>query len=73
MAPISLNLLRLDPSLDPNGLLCVGGGLRNSTLKYQENDPVLLPERHYVLKLIISQFHGKVHHQGHQITCGAVC
>ena len=70
--PKSSNLLRLDPFLDPNGLLRVGGRLRNSTLEYQEKHPVLLPKGHHVSKLIIRHFHEKVHHQGRQITSGAV-
>ena len=71
--PKSSNLLRLDPFLDPNGLLRVGGCLRNSTLEYQEKHPVLLPKGHHVSKLIIRHFHEKVHHQGRQITSRAVC
>ena len=70
--PKSSNLLRLDPFLDPNGLLRVGGRLRNSTLEYQEKHPVLLPKGHHVSKLIIRHFHEKVHHQGRQITSRAV-
>ena len=70
--PKSSNLLRLDPFLDPNGLLRVGGRLRNSTLEYQEKHPKVLPKGHHVSKLIIRHFHEKVHHQGRQITSGAV-
>lgn len=70
--PKSSNLLRLDPFLDSNGLLRVGGRLGNSTLGYQEKHPVLLPKGHHVSKLIIRHFHEKTHHQGRQITHGAV-
>ena len=66
------NLLRLDPFLDPNGILRVGGLLRNSTLGSQEKHPVLLPKGHHVSELIICHFYEKVHHQGRQITNGAL-
>lgn len=65
------NLLHLDPFVNPHGLLCVGGHLRNSTLAYQEKHPVLLPKGHHVSVLIVRHFHEKIHHQGRQITHGA--
>ena len=68
----SSDLLRLDPFLDPNGLLRVGGRLRNSTFEYQVKHPVLLPKGHHVSQLIIRHFHEKVYHQGRQMTRGAV-
>ena len=68
----SSNLLRLDPFLDPNGLLRVGGHLRNSTFEYQVKHPVLLPKGHHVSQLIIRHFHEKVYHQGREMTRGAV-
>ena len=69
--PKDSNLLPLDPFLDPNGLIRVGG-LRNSPLTFQEKHPVLLPKGHHLSELVIRHFHDKVHHQGRQITSGAV-
>lgn len=66
--PKDSNLLLLDPFLDPNGLIRVGGRLRNSPLTFQEKHPVLLPKGHHLSELVIRHFHDKVHHQGRQIT-----
>ena len=70
--PKHSNLLQLDPLVDSNGLLRVGGRLENSTLEYQEKHPVILPKGHHVSELIIRHFHESVHHQGRLITSGAV-
>ena len=70
--PKHSNLLQLDPLVDANGLLRVGGRLENSTLEYQEKHPVILPKGHHVSELIIRHFHESVHHQGRLITSGAV-
>lgn len=70
--PKSSNLHRLDPFLGPDGLLLVGGCLKNSTLEYQGKHPVLLPKGHQVSELIIRHFHERVHHQGRLITSGSV-
>ena len=70
--PKDSNLLLLDPFLDPNGLIRVGGHLRNSPLTFQEKHPVLLPKGHHLSELVIRHFHNKVHHEGRQITSGAV-
>ena len=70
--PKHLNLLQLDPLVDSNGLLRVGGRLKNSTLEYQKKQPVILPKGHHVSELIIRHFHESVHHQGRLITSAAV-
>ena len=70
--PKHSNLLQLDPLVDSNGLLRVGGRLENSTLEYQEKHPVILPKGHHVSELIIRHFHESVHHQGRLIMSRAV-
>ena len=55
--PKDSNLLLLDPFLDPNGLIRVGGRLRNSPLTFQEKHPVLLPKGHHLSELVIRHFH----------------
>ena len=62
----------LDPLLDPSGFICVKGRLRNSPLTIQEKHPALLPKGHHLSELVIWHFHNKVHHQGCQITSGAL-
>ena len=70
--PKSSKLYRLDPFVDNNGVLRVGGRLRRATLEYGERHPVLMPSKNHVADLIARHYHKQVHHQGRQITHGAV-
>ncbi|XP_078380254.1 uncharacterized protein LOC144663213 [Oculina patagonica] len=65
-------LFRLDPFIGDDGLLRVGGRLRRASLEYGEKHPVLLPKGHHISKLIVRHYHCQVHHQGRQITHGAI-
>ena len=65
-------LFRLDPFISDDGLLCVGGRLRRARLEYGEGHPVLLPKGHHLSRLIVRHYHSRVHHQGRQITHGAI-
>ena len=65
-------LFRLDPFVSDDGLLRIGGHLRRASLEYGEKHPVLLPKGHHVSKLIVRHYHNQVHHQGRQITHGAI-
>lgn len=66
------DLSRLDPFVDNDGILRVGGRLRRADLDYGEKHPILLPKRHHVSQLVVNHYHQKVHHQGRQITHGAI-
>jgi hypothetical protein len=46
-------LAKLDPFIDENGLLRVGGRLKHSLLAYESKFPILLPEKHHITKWII--------------------
>ena len=65
-------LYRLDPFLDSHGILRVGGRLRRAQTEYNEKHPIVLPKCHYVSQLIAKHYHHEVHHQGRQITGGAI-
>ena len=65
-------LFCLDPFISADGLLRVGGRLRHARLEYRERHPVLLPKGHHVSRLIVRHYHGRVHHQGRQVTHGAI-
>ena len=65
-------LYRLDPFIDDDGLLRVGGRLRRSHLGYGEKHPVLIPKGRHVAKLIVRHYHNQVRHQGRQITHGTI-
>lgn len=55
---------RLHPFLDDNGILRVGGRLRNSQLNYDQKHPILLPKRSHLSTLLIHHYHDKYFHVG---------
>ena len=65
----SSTLFRLDPFLDKDGLIRVGGRLGNSQ-EFKENfkHPVILPKKSFIVVLIIRDAHKKVAHAGRGIT-----
>uniref|UniRef100_A0A0A9XSD4 Integrase catalytic domain-containing protein n=2 Tax=Lygus hesperus TaxID=30085 RepID=A0A0A9XSD4_LYGHE len=48
---------RLDPFLDPHGVVRVGGRLKNSHLSYQQKYPILLPGNCHFTRLLIDHYH----------------
>ena len=66
------SILSLDPYIDNDGLLRVGGRLSRSSLSSDEKHPIILPGKHHVSKLLVSFFHEQVKHQGRHFTEGAV-
>ena len=65
----SSTLFRLDPFLDKDGLIRVGGRLGNSQ-EFGENfkHPIILPKKSFIVELIIRNAHKKVAHAGRGIT-----
>ena len=61
-------LYQLDPFVDSDDVVRVGGCLRQAQLEYGEKHPVLLTKSHYVVNLVVRHYHNQVHHQGRQIT-----
>ncbi|UYV67972.1 hypothetical protein LAZ67_5002671 [Cordylochernes scorpioides] len=51
------NLRFLNPFLDFDGILRVGGRLRHSNLDYNQKHPLILPKRHHCTDLIIEHYH----------------
>ena len=66
------NIYCLDPFLDQEGILRVGGRLHRADLSYEERHPIILPKEHHITKLLIRQYHQNVYHQGRVITHGAI-
>jgi len=66
------HLYHLDPFLDNYGILRVGGRLRRAEMEYGEKHPVMLPKNHHVSRLVAKHHTLQVHHQGRQITGGAI-
>ena len=65
-------LLKLDPFVDEQGLIRVGGRLENSTLSFEVKHPIVLPRSSQVTNLIIDHFHKKVKHQGKGLTMNEI-
>ena len=64
----SSSLYKLDPFLDEDGLLRVGGRLRQSSAPYEVKHTVILPKKGHVMTLILCHYHKSVQHQGRGIT-----
>ncbi|CAN2391782.1 zinc finger [Pristimantis euphronides] len=65
-------LKRLNPFIDDNGLLRVGGRLKESKLQFMEKFPLILPGKCHVAYLIVQHYHSLVKHQGRLFTEGAI-
>ncbi|XP_011686447.1 PREDICTED: uncharacterized protein LOC105449144 [Wasmannia auropunctata] len=65
-------LLPLNPFIDKNGILRVGGRLKNADMSYKIKHPILLPKDHTITKLVIRNEHIKNLHAGIQATMYAV-
>ncbi|XP_036149076.1 uncharacterized protein LOC118647744 [Monomorium pharaonis] len=61
-------IVNLNPFLDNEGILRVGGRLRMSDMTYAQKHPILIPSRHHVTDLIIREIHERYHHVGIQNT-----
>ena len=61
-------IFRLDPFLDDNGTLRVGGRLSKSSLNENIKHPVIFPKNGHLTTLLIRHFHAKVQHSGRGIT-----
>ncbi|XP_011858216.1 PREDICTED: uncharacterized protein LOC105555782 [Vollenhovia emeryi] len=66
------NLRDMNPFIDADGLLRVGGRLRHSRLQHDAKHPILLPRCSRLTELIIEQEHKKLLHAGVEATLAAI-
>lgn len=66
------SLLSLNPFLDDNGVLRVGGRLKHANLKYERKFPILLPPRHHITLLLIKNEHLRLLHAGNEATLNSL-
>lgn len=64
----SSKIKSLNPFLDSDGIIKVGGRLRNAPIKYDARHPAILPRDNYVTSLIIKSEHERLLHAGQQTT-----
>lgn len=65
-------LLSFSPFIDKDGLIRVGGRLRNSQVHYNSCHPILLPGDHRLTRLVIECEHVRNLHAGLQATMASV-
>ncbi|PIK47691.1 hypothetical protein BSL78_15433, partial [Apostichopus japonicus] len=65
-------LWKLDPYLDEEGVLRVGGRLRRTTMSHNSKHQILVPKKTHITDLLIKHFHEKVAHQGRGFTTNAL-
>ncbi|XP_066596496.1 uncharacterized protein [Prorops nasuta] len=61
-------LASLNPFLNSDGLICVGGRLRNANMPMSQKHSILLPARSHFTDLIIREYHERYYHAGVQTT-----
>nr|CAH7759089.1 unnamed protein product [Callosobruchus chinensis] len=59
-------LICLNPFLDDDGYLRVGGRLANSEFNFEKKHPLILAKEHTLIKLLVRQYHQKLLHAGPQ-------
>lgn len=64
----SNELHKLNPFMDSQDILRVGGRLTQATLHPHVKHPAILPKGHHVSRLLIKHYHEKVKHQGRGMT-----
>ena len=65
--PLRSSLVRLQPFIDSQGLLRVGGRIKNAEVAADVKHPILLGKRSLLAKLIINDIHHMTLHAGPQI------
>ena len=65
-------LFRLDPFIDEEGIIRVGGRIRRSTMPQDVIHPVVLPRHGHVTELVVRHFHEKAAHSGRGITLNEI-
>ncbi|XP_046595309.1 uncharacterized protein LOC107218924 [Neodiprion lecontei] len=61
-------LTPLDPGIDEDGVIRVGGRSNHSSLSYNQKHPIILPKNHKITELIIRKEHISGLHAGTQAT-----
>ncbi|KAF7641096.1 hypothetical protein LDENG_00294180, partial [Lucifuga dentata] len=70
--PSQSKLYQLDAFLDQDGILKVGGRLKNASLPTSQKHPVILPKDHHISRMIIAHCHEQVRHQGKCLTINEI-
>lgn len=66
------SLINLTPFIDEDGLMRVGGRLKNALLSYDERHPIILPAASTLTTLVIDSYHKRTLHGEMQQTLGLI-
>eukprot|EP00794_Sanderia_malayensis_P004021 gene4021-4570_t len=66
------SLFKLDPFLDENGIVRVGGRMKKSCFDEECKHPILLPKKGKVTELVIDLCHRKAQHAGRGMTLNEI-
>jgi hypothetical protein len=70
--PKSSPLIKLNPFLDAESIIRVGGRLVNANIFYNKKFPIVIPKRHHITNLIVEREHLRQLHAGPQATLAAI-
>ncbi|XP_061412837.1 uncharacterized protein LOC133345833 [Lethenteron reissneri] len=70
--PRVITLRKLNPRMDKDDLLRIGGRLENAKLNENERNPLIIPSQSHIAILLVRHYHEKVKHQGRHFTEGAI-
>ncbi|XP_076832060.1 uncharacterized protein LOC143477359 [Brachyhypopomus gauderio] len=70
--PKSSPLRKLNPVVDADGLLRLGGRISLADIPWEEKHPIIVPKKHHIATLLVRHYHEQVAHQGRHLTEGAV-
>jgi hypothetical protein len=62
------SLYRLDPFLDDNGLIRVGGRIKRANFPLTVTHPIVIPRKSHITNLLVQDSHLKVNHMGRGTT-----
>ena len=60
------HLSKLSPFIDGDGVIRVGGRIKNANVEYEQKHPIILPKNNFVVKLFCRNLHGKIGHLGRE-------
>ena len=65
-------LYKLDPFLDQDGVLRIGGRIRRAELAFEEKHPAILSKQSHITTLVRRNYHKEVQHQGRMMTLNEI-
>ncbi|XP_072389396.1 uncharacterized protein [Diabrotica undecimpunctata] len=60
-------LLTLNPFLDQDDIIRVGGRIHNADISYERKHPIVIPQKHHFTDILVRHEHMKLQHAGPQL------